>query len=248
MRGDNTQMADDARHGPSVPAGNADQPKIRPSIPTTDSSNKSQTHEDDNSSRTTKEKPSATRYVPPFRRKVATTPNTQRKNDTVTVQSSPNAPIAVARDKRPDDRPNANDAALDSLTQSLSGLSINRRKLDKGTPSKGRHHEAGQGSKTQASVCPVSPDNEGPVRVIPASVRPDGTIRKERRIRKGYFAPEERPRYVPPAVIRKQSNGTEADGLGAGGVKPMTHRGGRSLAELALQISSEQEGSKEKKL
>lgn len=37
-------------------------------------------------------------------------------------------------------------------------------------------------------------------KIIPASRRPDGSLRKERRVRAGYTAPEEIPVYVAPHI------------------------------------------------
>ncbi|ORX71133.1 hypothetical protein DL89DRAFT_291707 [Linderina pennispora] len=49
-------------------------------------------------------------------------------------------------------------------------------------------------------------------RVIPASRRADGSLRKERRIRTGFVAIEERQRYVPPAARRRaQAEGPQRE-------------------------------------
>ncbi|KAJ2773492.1 hypothetical protein IWQ57_001269 [Coemansia nantahalensis] len=45
-------------------------------------------------------------------------------------------------------------------------------------------------------------------RVIPESRRADGTVRRARKIREGYVAPEERQLYVPPALHRKAQDAT----------------------------------------
>lgn len=52
---------------------------------------------------------------------------------------------------------------------------------------------------TKPLLQPVEADGE---RVIPASRRPDGTLRKERRIREGYTPQDEQPVYQPkPALV-----------------------------------------------
>ncbi|KAJ1934479.1 hypothetical protein GGF37_006349 [Kickxella alabastrina] len=45
--------------------------------------------------------------------------------------------------------------------------------------------------------------------VIPASVRADGTVRKERRIRPGYVQKELAPKYTPPSQRRQPSHQEE---------------------------------------
>ena len=52
-------------------------------------------------------------------------------------------------------------------------------------------------------------------RVIPSSVRADGSVRRERRVRAGYVPQEERGRYAPPGR-RRAGAGGEGGGAGAG--------------------------------
>lgn len=49
---------------------------------------------------------------------------------------------------------------------------------------------------------------------IPSSVRADGSVRKERRVRPGYVPQDEIPAYVPPA---RRNQGNSAARLGGGG-------------------------------
>ena len=42
--------------------------------------------------------------------------------------------------------------------------------------------------------------NDKGEQVIAATLRPDGTLRKERRVRAGYVSPDEVPRYVPRQI------------------------------------------------
>lgn len=44
----------------------------------------------------------------------------------------------------------------------------------------------------------------GRVTIVPASVRPDGSVRKERRIRPGYRSEAETPKYVPPPMRTRE--------------------------------------------
>ncbi|KAJ1916615.1 hypothetical protein H4219_003679 [Mycoemilia scoparia] len=60
---------------------------------------------------------------------------------------------------------------------------------------------------TRTELVPKTPCE----RVIPASVRADGSVRKERRIRANYISPEEKPRYIPPAVIRKMKASSDKE-------------------------------------
>lgn len=54
-------------------------------------------------------------------------------------------------------------------------------------------------SKTKELVQPVVTDTGE--RVIPGTRRPDGTVRKERRIREGYTPQDEQPVYVSRGVL-----------------------------------------------
>ncbi|GAA5940290.1 hypothetical protein JCM3775_004422 [Rhodotorula graminis] len=58
-------------------------------------------------------------------------------------------------------------------------------------------HQPRASTSTSASGIALSPSGE---RVVPASVRPDGSIRKERKVRPGYTPVEDIARYRPPAT------------------------------------------------
>ncbi|KAJ2692621.1 hypothetical protein GGH99_001615 [Coemansia sp. RSA 1285] len=75
-------------------------------------------------------------------------------------------------------------------------------------------------------------DNANPPAVVPASVRADGSVRKERKIRPGFVQQELQQRYVPPA--RKRIQQTPKD-IKAGSQQPENNGAFQSLAPRKKQ-------------
>ncbi|KAJ2658820.1 hypothetical protein IWW48_003807 [Coemansia sp. RSA 1200] len=78
-------------------------------------------------------------------------------------------------------------------------------------------------------------DNEEPPTVVPASVRADGSVRKERKIRPGFVPQELQQRYVPPA--RKRIQQTQKD-LKAGLQQPENNGASQFLVPRKKQPQS----------
>ncbi|KAJ2693246.1 hypothetical protein GGH99_001257 [Coemansia sp. RSA 1285] len=75
-------------------------------------------------------------------------------------------------------------------------------------------------------------DNADPPAVVPASVRADGSVRKERKIRPGFVPQELQQRYVPPA--RKRIQQTPKD-IKADSQQPENNGASQSLAPRKKQ-------------